>query len=385
MTTPRGTSRGRAQGQAGPAPRPIAEVRENMLERARALRNPFSYTRYEEVEAAFARLDSLDRDQWAAAFSALAPPYEARAAEAEAAGDTAAARENYLIAYDYYHIARYPAPNSPGKLAAYRKSQENYLKAARYFDPPLAAVEMPFQGRSGEGSVVPGHLRKPAGAAAALPLVVLWGGIDSFKEDRPVQQYLDAGFATLSIDMPGVADSPVAGSEDAERSFDAIFDWIATRPDLDAARVGLHGGSTGGYWATKVAHTHRDRVRAAINQGGPAHFAFEPDWIVKAQYGEYPFELAETLASAFGRATYQEWVEYAPRLSLVRQGVLDQPCAPLLCVNGVNDSVFPVQDMYVLLEHGDVKDARLFVAGHMGNTPQTQPIITRWLREHLTS
>ena len=110
---------------------------------------------------------------------------------------------------------------------------------------------------------------------------------------------------------------PLAGSENGERLWDAVFDYIAGRADLDAGRVGLHGGSTGGYWATKVAHTHANRLRAAVNQGGPAHFAFQADWIVKAQRGEYPFELAETLACAFGRSSGEEWIEYAPKLSLL--------------------------------------------------------------------
>jgi hypothetical protein len=150
---------------------------------------------------------------------------------------------------------------------------------------------------------------------AKPPVVVLWGGIDAFKEERPSEPYLAAGLAPLAIDMPGVADAPLAGSQDAERLWDAVFDYVAKRPDLDASRVGIHGGSTGGYWATKVAHTHRHRLRAAVNQGGPAHFAFQKDWIVKAQRGEYPFELAETLACAFGRSTAEDWIEYAPKLS----------------------------------------------------------------------
>jgi esterase FrsA len=215
------------------------------------------------------------------------------------------------------------------------------------------------------------------------PIVVLWGGIDSFKEERRDEPFLDAGCATMMIDMPGVGDAPLAGSEDAERQWDAVFDWIGTRPDLDGGRVGVLGGSTGGYWATKVAHTHRDRIRAAINQGGPAHHAFEADWIAQAQRGEYPFELAETLACAFGRATYDEWVEYAPRLSLVRQGVLDQPCAPLLLINGLKDSVFPIADMYVLLEHGSPKDIRVFPSGHMGWSADTQRIMIEWMMAHL--
>ena len=40
----------------------------------------------------------------------------------------------------------------PGKRAAYKKSQENFHKAARFFDPALERVEMPFKGRSGEGT-----------------------------------------------------------------------------------------------------------------------------------------------------------------------------------------------------------------------------------------
>ncbi len=148
---------------ADPGPRRLAEVREGMLERARFHRNPCLYVREDEVAGALDRLDSLDRDAWAEAFSAFAPKYEMRAREAEARGDPRAARENYLLAYDYYHVARYPAPNSPGKLQAYRKCQENFLRAARYFDPPLERVEMPFAGRPGEGSANVGYLRLPRG------------------------------------------------------------------------------------------------------------------------------------------------------------------------------------------------------------------------------
>ena len=362
-------------------PRPIEEVQKGLLLRAREGRNPFIHTIYEEVEPIVAQLSSVEREEWAKAFSALAAPYEDRAARAETAGDRAAAMKNYLIAYDYYHLARYPAPNSPGKLKAYRKSQENYLKAARYFDPPLERVEIPFRGRAGEGTQSVGYLRKPKDREH-LPLLILWGGIDAYKEERRCEPYLEAGIATLAIDMPGVGDAPIGGSEDSERLWDAIFHWLANRLDLDTERVGILGGSTGGYWATKIAHTHRERIRAAVNHGGPAHYAFTPEWIAEAQHGEYPFELAETLAWAFGLSTAEEWVEYSPRLSLLRQGILDRPCAPLLCVNGVADSVFPISDMYLLLEHGDPKSVRLFSGGHMG-AGGTQLVIVDWLKQHL--
>lgn len=362
-------------------PRPMDEVKSELLGRAKENRNPFLYTVFDEVAPVIEGLRSVEREDWAAAFSALAPPHEERAASAEAQGDAAAARKHYLIAYDYYHVARYPAPNSPAKLKAYRKSQENYWKAARYFDPPVERVEMPFWGRPGEGSASVGLLRKPKGVEKP-PVAIIWGGIDAFKEERPTEPYLRGGVATLCIDMPGVADAPLAGSEDGERLWDAVLDWIGQRPDLDSQRIGIVGGSTGGYWATKVAHTHRARIRAAVNHGGPAHYAFTEDWISKAQRGEYPFELAETLACAFGRSSAEEWIQYSPRLSLLTQDILTRPCAPLLCVNGVTDSVFPIADMYLLLEQGDPKSARFFPGGHMGGGG-AQEVILAWLKEKL--
>ena len=151
--------------------------------------------------------------------------------------------------------------------------------------------------------------------------------------------------------------------------------WIRSVSALSAVAPEVTGPQ-------KLPIPHRGRIRAAVNHGGPAHYAFAEEWIIKAQRGEYPFELAETLACAFGRSSAEEWVEYSPRLSLLDQGILNHPCAPLLCVNGVNDSVFPIADMYLLLEHGDPKTARFFPGGHMGGSG-AQGVILSWLKENL--
>ena len=97
-------------------------------------------------------------------------------------------------------------------------------------------------------------------------------------------------------------------------------------------------------------------------------FCVSKDWIVNAQRGEYPFRISRDFGlQPSSRSTAQEWVEYAPKLSLIDQGILDKPCAPLLCVNGVNDSAsFPIADMHLLLEHGTPKAARFYPGGHMG-------------------
>jgi len=365
-------------------PRPFSEIRDILVTRARAHRNPFFSADPAIVEKTLDELQTTDPQLWVEAWATQAEPHQARAAAAERAEDPATATSEYLSAYEFWRMARYPAPNSAPKREAYRASQQMYLKAAHWFDPPLQRVWMPFSGKSDEGMFVIGDLRKPANAQPPFALVVHWGGIDSFKEERRAEPYLARGLASLAVDMPGVGDAPLDGSPDAERQWDTVFDWIATQPDIDPSRVAIHGASTGGYWAAKLAHTHRARARAAVDHGGPAHYAFQADWVERAQSGEYPFELAETLASAFGGSSYSDWLTTAPRLSLLEQGVLDQPSAPLLLVNGVEDSVFPIQDMHLLLEHGNPKVARLFPSeGHMGGA-QAVPVIIDWLAAQLT-
>ncbi len=76
---------------------------------------------------------------------------------------------------------------------------------------------------------------------------------------------------------------------------------------------------------------------------------------------------------------YEEWVEYAPKLSLLRQGILDKPSAPLLLINGLYDSVIPIKDCFLLFEHGNPKCARFFEAGHMGFGKDTFKIIMNWI------
>jgi hypothetical protein len=122
----------------------MEEVRTNLLARAKEGRNPSLYLAYDEVARVIRGLQSVQSEHWASAFSSLAGPHEERAAAAEEAGDAATAVEEYRLAYDCYHVARYPAPNSPARHAAYRKAQACFLKAARYLDPLLERVEMPF-------------------------------------------------------------------------------------------------------------------------------------------------------------------------------------------------------------------------------------------------
>jgi len=60
--------------------------------------------------------------------------------------------------------------------------------------------------------------------------------------------------------------------EDSVRDIGALFDWIATQPDLDSKRVVVAGGSYGGYMSLAVAATYPERIAGAIDVVGIANF-----------------------------------------------------------------------------------------------------------------
>jgi len=56
--------------------------------------------------------------------------------------------------------------------------------------------------------------------------------------------------------------------EDSYKDINALFDWIATRPDLDANRIAVTGGSYGGHMTLAVSTFYSDRIRCSIDVVG---------------------------------------------------------------------------------------------------------------------
>jgi dipeptidyl aminopeptidase/acylaminoacyl peptidase len=59
---------------------------------------------------------------------------------------------------------------------------------------------------------------------------------------------------------------------DAVRDIGALLDWIETQPDLDASRIGVYGGSYGGYMALAAAVHYSDRLNAVVDNVGISNF-----------------------------------------------------------------------------------------------------------------
>jgi len=376
----------------GSRERTLDEVKAEFMRRAGKL-NPFEDIRREDAERVMNALKNLDKDHWAEEWSKIGLAYEAQGdARAKAGANGAELTELYMHAFDACRVGRYPTPDSPGKLAAYQHSLRMFRKAAKHFDPPLEIVELPF-----EGNKLIGYLQRPPGVAKP-PVVLHWGGVDGWKEDRLriANAAMSAGLASLTIDMPGSGENPVLyGDPAAERTYFTWLDHLPTRADIDGSRIGVWGGSFGAYWAARLAFVAADRIKGAVFHGGNIHYGFQREWLLPAFTtggATYLFGAASLLDArgrAMGTKTLEEFLEAAPRFSLKTMGLLDQPSAPLLGVNGKLDDQAPVDDIYLLLEHGNPKSARIYPDGHhMGRTPG-QPAehithtIVAWLKQQL--
>src|SRR5712692_3458045 len=179
-----------ALAQSG-GPRTLPELKADVQERADRNAYPVSGLDAAEVREALGNLKTLDRDEWASAWSAIGDRHMAKAKSASGA----AAAKEYKYAFEYYLFARFPLENSPGKVKAYDKALEAFAAYAKLQDPPIEIVRMPFEGKE-----IVGYLRLPRNVRPA-PLVLTIGGLDSRKENASFRSdaYL-AHVGTFSFD-----------------------------------------------------------------------------------------------------------------------------------------------------------------------------------------
>jgi dipeptidyl aminopeptidase/acylaminoacyl peptidase len=133
--------------------------------------------------------------------------------------------------------------------------------------------------KSFDGKEISGFLYKPpAKLTGKRPvLVVIHGGPEG--QSQPTflgrsNYYLnELGIALI---YPNVRGSTGYGKtfslldngfkrEDTYKDINALFDWIGTRPDLDAERIAVTGGSYGGHMTLAVSTFYSDRIRCSVD------------------------------------------------------------------------------------------------------------------------
>lgn len=375
-----------ALAQSG-GPRSLEELKAETQKRVDRNVAPAGGLKSEDAREALANIHSLDRDEWAAAWSAIADRYASRAATEESS-DKVKAQQDYLMAWRYYSFARWPTPNSPGKVRAYERALAAFRNYGRFLDPPMETVRIPFEGKE-----IVGYLRLPNGIRPA-PLVLTISALDSRKEesaqaDAPL---LRNGIGFFAVDMPGTGEAPIKVDVGAERMFSRVLDYLGTRPEVDSKRIAVRSISWSGYWAAKLAYEEKSRIRGVVIQGGPVDGYFTPEWQKPGlQTEEYLFDLFPARAAIYGVKTMEEFLAYGPRLSLKTEGFLGKSSAPMLIVNGMKDTQVPIADLYALLQSGgSAKEAWVNPdGGHTGRSEEWpnsrifEEVVLPWIKVQL--
>ena len=367
--------------------RTIDEIRVEAIHRAEVGQYPLIGLDPGDVKEAFESIHTADKDEWAAAFMHVADRYFNEAKSLEKS-DPTKANADYIRAWRLYSFGRWPVPASPGKQRSYEKAIEAFLAHARFMDPPLEVVHISFEGKE-----IIGYLRLPKNAKGPVPLVIAVNGLDSRKEDlaESFGAILPFGVGYLAVDGPGTGQNPIKVSETANRMLSAVIDYAQSRPEIDKNRIAMHGVSWGAYWATKMAIVEHARLRGCSAQSPPVDKFFQRDFLMNSLRGnrEYLFDQIPALMSIMeGVHSFDEMADFMPKLSLVNEGLLGKPMAPMLILAGVLDTQVPIEDEYLLLSKGDVpKDAWINPrGGHLGRQVGVWPdprifkeVIIPWL------
>ncbi len=172
-----------------------------------------------------------------------------------------------------------------GKRAArWTESEVGGLDASKFVAPSLIRYPT-FDQVDGKARTIPAFYYRPANATGKLPVIInIHGGPEaqSYPTFNPTAQYLanELGVAML---VPNVRGSSGYGKtylsldnaekrEDSVRDIGALLDWIARQPELDASRVGVMGGSYGGYMVLASLQHYPERIKAGIDVVGISDF-----------------------------------------------------------------------------------------------------------------
>jgi dipeptidyl aminopeptidase/acylaminoacyl peptidase len=226
-----------------------------------------------------------------------------------------------------------------GAVTRWTESELGGLIATELAEPELV------RWRSFDGREITGFLyRPPARFTGPRPVIInIHGGPEG--QSRPGFQGRNNYFLNelgVAVIYPNVRGSTGYGKEfvkldnglrreESVRDIGSLLDWIATRPELDARRVMVTGGSYGGYMTLAVATTYNDRICCALDVVGISNFntflknteSYRRD-LRRAEYGD---ERDSVMAAYFERMAP---LNNASRIS-----------RPLFIVQGGNDPRVP--------------------------------------------
>jgi dienelactone hydrolase len=280
-------------------------------------------------------------EEWARMAEAVESEGQKRAKDGK---DVSAAAYLFRAAH-YYHVGeRFLHPKAEG-LGAYRRGVDCFREAARRIRRPrIEHLEVPYEGTS-----LPAIFVHPEGVSGRAPALIFFDGFDVTKEIqyfKGVPDLATRGIGCLIVDGPGNGEAirfrNLPLHHETERYASAAYDYLAARPEVDAARIGVMAISLGGYYAPRAA-AFEPRFAACIAWG--AQWDYHAVWkerLDRIARGENPSLSVpwQHLLWIFGVTTKEEALKKLEGFHL--DGVVQKIRCPFLLVHGEGDAQIPL-------------------------------------------
>ncbi len=335
-----------------------------------------------------------DDEAWFEAWCDEGARVQALARAADERGRKITASAAYLRACNYYQMAeRFRTPKDKRALDAYREGVDCFHRFARLTEwPRIEPVEVPYEGAS-----LPAYfVRAENTDLARTPCVVFFDGLDITKELqylRGVPDLVRRGVSCLLIDGPGTGEAIRFRGHHLRHDYEvagtAALEYVASRPDVDPARVGVMAVSLGGYYAPRCA-SMEPRFKACVAWG--AIWDYHATWKRRIEAG---FKASMSVPGhhimwILGAKSLEDALTKLEGFRL--DGIVQRMRCAFLLMHGADDEQIPMSDAEGLFAAVGARDKtfRVFTAEEGGSQHCQRDYVTHgtsvmydWLAEKL--
>jgi dienelactone hydrolase len=331
-----------------------------------------------------------------ASWVAMGDKLSSLALEDETQGRAISAGDKLQRACIYYLTAeRMLAHGDAARAPLYARVLDCFARGAAMAHANCERVEIPY----GDGHIA-GLLVRAEGPVpqGRQPVLVQVNGLDSTKEMKyfvGLPRWLaQRGVASLVIDQPGSGEAlrlhGMTAVHDSERWASRVVDYLETRDDIDARRIGLEGVSLGGYYCPRALafeprfamgvvwganHDWRDVQKRRLEREGNLpvpHYWNHVRWV-------------------WGASDMDDFIRIAENVHL--DGILERIRVPFLVTHGEKDSQIPLkwaERTYAQLVNSPKRELKVFTAREGGvqhssfdNPANAGAYIADWVAETL--
>lgn len=325
------------------------------------------------------RVDDGGED-WVLTADVLGDDEDAYAQAELDAGHRLSAQHFFLSAAALHRVAQYDLHDiTDEKVQLNQKVKTSFSKAAALFDPPLEHLDIAYR-----DFTMDGWIYLPIDRPGRCPIVVMLGGATGFKEEFHDHALLmvQRGLAVAAIDSPGQGMTRYlnggALEVESEKGIGAIIDVLAD--DDRFGKIGIYGGSLGGYYAARTAALdHRlDACAAYVRAYDCA------DMIGSDQLRDYYLHHFAVLFDTDEDNVAQLMAQ------MTMDGIAEKIECPLILVHGDGDPMFDINKQRRLLAEAQSSDKRLVeyrsdFHGAPEHGPKAFRVLADFMADHLQS